>query len=149
MSPARLHSLIRIRKSERDQRVQELAVASRHHSRLLADEHSLRHEHAQAVAAARQSEQTDLIDVRALAAHRAHVTQLLAAIEGMAVELEAAARRVEGERQRVVVADQKLQMLERLREKEQAEIDRQVARRAQFELEDAWGARNPPSTRSE
>lgn len=119
-------------------------MASRHQSRLLSDELSLRHEHAQAVAAARQSEQTDLIDVRSLAAHRAHVTQLLAAIEGMAVELEAAARRVEGERQRVVAADQKLQMLERLCEKEQMELDRRVARRAQFELEDAWGARNPP-----
>lgn len=144
MTPARLQTLIGIRKSERDRCAQDLAAATRHQARLLAEEQLLRGEHRQAVEAARQSELSDLVDVRSLSAHRAHVTQLLAAIEGMAAEREAAVGRVEAERERTVAADQRLQMLERLLERETERLDALSQRRAQCELEDAWSARQHP-----
>jgi flagellar biosynthesis chaperone FliJ len=81
------------------------------------------------------------VSVDGTATRRYHSLQLLGSVRGIDEKRRLTAQQLHLCRQALSKADAEVKVLERLEEKQRADFQYRAERRAQFELEDAWMAR--------
>lgn len=138
MTPERWNTLIRLRRIERDRCVQDLAATTRHQARIEELQSELRSEYIAALAAARESDESAGFNVTSLTVHRSHLRQLLEALDALELEWKRAKDRRESDRARLVAAEQRREMLERLSDRARVETERRAEQQESRERDEAW-----------
>lgn len=134
------NSIVKVRQHERDVAVQQLAITKRQLQQLIETRDQYQLAHAVAVADARASERLESLDVRSLAAHRAHVKHCFEAVERIEVEIAAAEMARERLHVMVVAAWQRYEAVVRVQTQRNNARVQQRTRAAQLELEEVASA---------
>lgn len=138
--PTDWSAMIRLRESERDQQAQRVATAGRELQLREAACRSAQDALQQALDEARMQWTGGMVEVRQLAAQRAHVACWQSVLESRQREEAHAHQHWMQEKSLLVTAEQRLEQLERLWQQQQAAAAAQAARRQQHELEEVWQA---------
>jgi len=138
--PTNWTAVIRLRESERDQQAQRVAAAGRELQQREAACHAARETLQQALEEARGQGANGVVEVRQLAAQRAHVSRLQGVVETRQRNEAAAREAWQQEQSLLVAAEQRLEQLERLWQQQQSAAAAQAAKRQQHELEELWAS---------
>lgn len=136
----RLAPVLALRENARDLQRQELADALRAELELREQRLALEHEHAVVLDEMRRLGRGGRMQVDSATSRRVYAGQLILAIIQAERNRAAAETHVERCREALVVADQQVQILEKLREKQLAEYQSNQERRTAREMEEAWQA---------
>src|SRR5436190_2363256 len=124
----RLETLLRVRLAERDQRRADLAKALRAEEVLRAEERAIANQQAEAAARGRRLKLPGTADVDALLQTHRYEVVLTAQRRQLATQITQVEAESERRRQALVEADRQLRVLEKLRERQAAAHQKEVAR---------------------
>lgn len=136
----RLESLQKFRENQRDLCRQALAQALAAEATLAEQHADVEREREATLAELRAFNDEDKLSIDRAAARRYHAGQLAYRLRQLDLQRQQAALVVTQCRQLLVQADQGVKVLEKLSEKQQAEFEAEVERRAAREREDNWQA---------
>lgn len=136
----RLAPLLTLRENERDLRRQALGEALRREEELKQARKQLERERGLQLEEFRLLGQPGTVNVDQASTRRVYAGQLVGWILDIERERIAASQNVEQCRQALVQADQQVQALEKLRDKQLAEFKLNDERRTARDLEEAWQA---------
>lgn len=136
----RLAPLLTLRENERDLRRQALGEALRHEDELKQARRHLERERGQQLEEFRLLGQPGTVNVDGANSRRVYASQLVAWLLDVERERTLASRQVELCREALLHADQQVQMLEKLRDRQLAEFRQNAERREARHLEEAWQA---------
>lgn len=140
MKPFPLEKVLDYRRHLRVERRNALAAAMSEEQSLLDQRSEVESRKAETVSQLQSMTRPGELNVEAAARRRYFVGQLDIRILILAEQIEQAHAVVEQRRQELIVADQEVRMLERLREKHVEEETAGQLRRTELELADQWQA---------
>ena len=136
----RLAPLLTLRENERDLRRQALAAALRREDELKQARRQLERERGRQLEEVRRLGQPGALNVDGANSRRVYAGQLVTWLLQIEQERKGATQQVELCREALVLADQQVQALEKLRDRQLAEFRLNEERREARNLEEAWQA---------
>ncbi len=138
----RLQSLLKYRKNRRDQCRMILAEILATDQKLINRKSEFQNNRQETLAEIKQRGTAGTVDIDGIAARRFHSSHLTFSMMGIDQERTLVSKQIEFCRLTLIQADQDVKVLEKLREKQQAEFNQKQEKKANHAREEAWSAMN-------